>query len=102
MLKYVLGAALMLAGCATRLPRAPEVIPLHGSTPGFVCRSEGLERFVGQPESAEIAAQIQRESGAKTLRWTRPGMAVTMDFREDRVNVQLDGSPLRIVRITCG
>ncbi len=31
----------------------------------------------------------------------RPGEAVTMDYREDRTNIELDGND-RVVRVYCG
>jgi hypothetical protein len=98
----VILAALFLSSCTTPPQPAPEVIPVRGATPGYTCRLDGLERFVGQPANADIAAEIQRTSGARSVRWTGQGMAVTMDFREDRVNVQLDERMAKIVRITCG
>ena len=30
---------------------------------------------------------MKRETGARTLRWVQPGMAVTMDYRDDRLTV---------------
>ena len=44
------------------------------------------------------------EAGLTPDRKTRifgPGAALTMDFREDRVNVELDAAD-RVVRIYCG
>ena len=40
-------------------------------------------------------------SGAKTLQWVAAGMMVTMEFRADRVRVQLDEQS-RVQRVTCG
>jgi hypothetical protein len=85
--------SLALAACAVR-----GEVPL---SPGGKCRAEGLERYVGQPASAENGAAILRESGAKTLRWIPHGSAVTMDFSEQRVNVKLDPQS-RIEAVTCG
>jgi hypothetical protein len=43
---------------------------------------------------------MQARSGARTLRWIAPDTAVTMDFRQDRLNVYVD-SKGRIERFTC-
>jgi hypothetical protein len=40
-------------------------------------------------------------SGARDLRWVAKGMMVTMDFRDDRLTVQLDAAN-RIERASCG
>ena len=85
--------SLTLAACAVR-----GEVPL---SPGGKCSAEGLERYVGQPASAENGPAILRESGARTLRWIPHGSAVTMDFSEQRVNVKLDPQS-RIEAVTCG
>ena len=41
------------------------------------------------------------DSGARNARVVKPGMAVTMDFRQDRVTVQVDAQN-RIERASCG
>ena len=42
-----------------------------------------------------------RLTGAGILRWMRPGDIVTMEFREDRLNLELDGNN-RVTAIRCG
>lgn len=92
MVALVMGAA--AAGCATVGPEA-------AATPGGTCRNDGLQAYVGRPATAEVGAEIQRTSGAKTLQWVAAGTMVTMDFREDRVRVYLDESN-RVQRVSCG
>jgi hypothetical protein len=78
---------LLLAACATASP------PPRVDQSGGVCRQEGLAAFAGRPATAEVGAEIMRVSGARALRWIRPGMMVTMEYREDRVSVWLIASP---------
>ena len=80
-----------LAGCATATP------PVASGT----CNHEALTRFVGQKASAESGAALLRESGARTLRWGGPGMAMTMDFRPDRLTVSYDAAMV-ITAARCG
>jgi hypothetical protein len=40
-------------------------------------------------------------SGAKNIRWIAPGMAVTQDYREDRLNLDTDEKG-KIIRAHCG
>lgn len=87
---------LLLTACAT-VPPGPPILP-----PNAACNADGLDRFVGQPANVEVAAQILDASGARTFRWTGPGIAVTMDLRADRVNADLDESLSRIDGISCG
>jgi hypothetical protein len=65
------------------------------------CRNEGLDRFVGQTASAELGAQLLAASGARTMRWGAPGMAMTMDFRADRLTVSYD-ERMTITSARCG
>jgi hypothetical protein len=94
-------SAALLAGCSTT-PAAGDDIPVRGESPGYACRSEGLSRFFGQIASAAAGAAMMRESGARSLRWTAPDIAVTMDLRSDRLNVELDAAHQRIVGASCG
>lgn len=85
--------ATLLSACATIGPAAP--------TGGGICSNDNLAQFVGQPANAEVGARIQSTSGARTLQWIAAGMMVTMEFRADRVRVQLDEQN-RVQRVTCG
>lgn len=65
------------------------------------CNAEGLNDLIGRPRSDQLGAEAQRRSGARTLRWINPGDAVTMDFREDRLNITLDAQS-RVEGLSCG
>lgn len=83
------------AGCYDERPEpAPPVL-------AGACKSEGLDSLVGKTRSPETEAEAGRLSGAKTFRWISPGMAVTMDYRTDRLNLDLDARG-RITRAHCG
>jgi hypothetical protein len=87
------------AGCTTMA--ADQNPPIHGETPGYECKSAGLDVFVGRDATAEIGSEILAKSGAKVLRWLQPGQIVTMEFRADRVNVKLNAQN-KIEAVTCG
>lgn len=91
---------LAVAACAAMPADEPPPV-VHGQTPGYECRSEGLSSFVGREATSEVGREILARSGAKVLRWLTPGMIVTMEFRSDRVNVHV-GSDNRIQRVNCG
>lgn len=86
----------LLAGCAAA--DGGVVPPTAAEGP---CRNEGLDRFVGQSATAEIGAELLKVSGARTLRWGASGMAMTMDFREDRLTVSYD-EKMAITSARCG
>lgn len=89
-------APLLLAACST----APAT-PVHGVTPGHKCQLAGTGQFIGKEGTAATGGAIKRVSYAAVLRWSPPGVMLTMDYREDRVTVWLDSSR-KITQIKCG
>ena len=86
----------LLAACAGG--EGPASLPPTAEGP---CRNDGLDRFVGQTASASLGAQMLKISGARSLRWGAPGMAMTMDFRPDRLTVSYDDKMV-IISARCG
>jgi hypothetical protein len=101
MLKILPGALLMSAACST-VPAepAPEDVPVHGGTAG-ACNAGRGQSLVGRQPTTELGAEALRLTGARALRWIRPGDAVTMDYREDRLNIELDANG-RVRALRCG
>jgi hypothetical protein len=87
----------ILAACASA--QVGEVAKQAGGE--GACRSEALNQFVGQRADAILGAKMLEVSGARILRWVAPGMAVTMDFRPDRLTVVYDAD-YRITQANCG
>lgn len=65
------------------------------------CRPEALEAFTGKPADEATIKKLVADSGARNARVVKPGMAVTMDFRQDRVTVHVDEQN-KIERASCG
>ena len=82
---------LLLMGCATQPPVAG----------AGHCRAEPAQILLGHAATQELAAQAMKLGGARTVRWIRPGMAVTMDYREDRLNIEMNDAEA-VVSIRCG
>lgn len=78
---------LALAGCVEPVPDLP---------PADACGAPGLQGLVGQPRSVLAAMTF-----AGPVRVIEPGMAVTMDYSPNRLNIELDAGG-RITRVTCG
>ena len=94
------GLMLMAMGC-TPLPPAGdggEEIPVAG---GGRCDASRVQNLVGRQATTELGTEARDRSGASRIRWIRPGDVVTMDYREDRLNIHLDAQG-RIARIVCG
>lgn len=96
MIRLVLPLALLAtSGC--QYDKSPETVP----PPSGKCVADGLTGLTGKTKSEAVTKEALRLSGAKTIRWIAPGMAVTMDYREDRLNLDTDEKG-KIVRAHCG
>ena len=69
-----------------------------GTTP---CDTEAVQAMIGQAGTDALFDKARQDAGARTHRVIRPGDAVTMDFREDRLNIDLDAEG-RITGFRCG
>ncbi|MFN3824516.1 MAG: I78 family peptidase inhibitor [Pseudorhodobacter sp.] len=81
---------LLMALLAACVPQEPAPGPVAS------CGAENFQGLVGQHERALRGIRLPEPS-----RVIRPGMAVTMDFRDDRLNVDIN-ERRRISRIYCG
>ncbi|MFB0873959.1 MULTISPECIES: I78 family peptidase inhibitor [unclassified Sphingobium] len=94
----IMGGLLSLTACAGATGEGPTTTLAAAEGP---CQGEALDAFVGQKASAETGAALLKASGARTLRWGGPGMAMTMDYRADRLTVSYDESMV-ITSARCG
>jgi hypothetical protein len=99
-MKIVFAALLPLTLACTTLPAegGPDEGEGHSNGPCAVVR---LGDLVGRAATRELGAEALRRSGARTLRWIRPGDVVTMDYSEDRLNIRLDARN-RVEGFSCG
>jgi hypothetical protein len=65
------------------------------------CDPEKLTGLTGQTATEAVIQKAVKDSGARNARVLKPGMAMTMDFREDRLSIEVDAQN-RIVRANCG
>lgn len=84
-------------------PPAMEGQPAMEGPPAMegTCSNDPLQQFIGQKATAELGTRMLQVSGARTLRWGGPNMAMTMDFRPDRLTVSYDYDMI-IERASCG
>jgi hypothetical protein len=87
----------LIGACATTEQQHP---PVLGDS-GAVCNADGLADLVGKSATADLGADALKRAGARTLRWIQPGMAVTMDYRRDRLDLHLDDHNV-VTRVSCG
>ncbi|HVI59586.1 MAG TPA: I78 family peptidase inhibitor [Luteimonas sp.] len=88
-------------------PPAAATTPEADAAPGAPdmsaqCSADAAQSFVGKEATDATVADAKAAAGAKgDVRVIKPGQPVTMDFRGDRLNVEVDERNA-IVRITCG
>ena len=92
------GALVMTVACASAPP--PDGGESTGS-PTSACDAGKAQSLVGRPATSELAAEAQRLSGARTVRWLRPGQIVTMEYLAERLNIQVDDQN-KVIAIRCG
>jgi hypothetical protein len=92
-----LALPLLFATAACIPPAEPQTPPPAPDK----CDAAPVQGYVGSHAAGPVVEKIVAESGSRNARVIRPGMAVTMDYREDRVNVRVDDAN-RILSISCG
>lgn len=65
------------------------------------CDAGRLGDLVDQPFTDALRGDALRRSGARAARVIRPGDVVTMDYRADRLNINLTAQD-QVERFTCG
>jgi len=89
-------AAATLSGCASSPPAAG-----GPSVPTGKCNAEGARWAIGSAVNDDVVNRILQGTGSRDARVLRPGQMATMDFREDRVNVDVNDRGA-ITGIRCG
>lgn len=69
--------------------------------PAMTCDPDAGQWAVGKLADDALVAKVKADTGSDRSRVIRPGMAVTMDYREDRVNLEVDEDN-RVLVVRCG
>lgn len=85
---------LAMAACATIPPQGPPMAAAQ-------CNAEGARPAVGRQPSADVVERARVDSGSAVVRVIRPGDAVDMDFRGDRLNLSVNARNA-IDAVKCG
>lgn len=92
-------AMLSVSACAAMGPppmSGPAAAPRAGA-----CNAEAARWAIGQPVDDALVNRVLRETGSRDARVIRPGEVVTMDYREDRVNLDVNERGA-ITGVRCG
>ena len=84
-----MGVGVAIAGCTVTVEPPPS------------CDAAAASFLIGTPATAANVETARLAAGASVVRVLEPGEIVTMEFRADRLNVELDG--LDFIRdVRCG
>jgi hypothetical protein len=100
-MKLAAGGLLIVMAAACATPPAANADEIQERGTGRRCDASRAQGLVGQRATPALGAEAVRLSGAGALRWVSLGAMVTMDYREDRLNIHLDADN-KVAKISCG
>lgn len=83
---------LLLASACTTMPPPP---------PPGQCNAEGARWAIGMSPDPDVVDRVTRDTGSRDVRVLHPGTPATMDYRPDRVNIDVNDRGA-ITGIRCG
>ncbi|WP_132979502.1 I78 family peptidase inhibitor [Pigmentiphaga sp. D-2] len=96
---FALATLAFAAGCAAPVPVA-DTQPA-AQAPQGQCQADAAQTLVGQQLSSVLVEEARKASGAGSARVLRPGQAITMEFNQFRVNVEVNRREV-VTAIRCG
>ena len=98
----VLSASLLaLAACSSQPTGAGDEANATPPAGMAQCKADAARGAVGKVASPELVEQARREAGAGIARVLKPGQVVTMEYRGDRLNVDVDDGNV-VTGVRCG
>ncbi|AGZ34572.1 hypothetical protein C4Q28_17765 [Pseudomonas sp. SWI6] len=65
------------------------------------CDASGADFAIGKPGSAELLEQARKASGSQMARILKPHDVVTLEYRSERLNLNVDERGV-VIRANCG
>lgn len=87
-----------LGACASA-PASDDGGAAAQSTAG--CDADAARSVIGQQATPEVLEQARTAAGAQDVRTLAPGQVVTMEYREGRLNVEVDEANV-VTAVRCG
>lgn len=94
----------VLAACSTAAPPMSDPVPPSNPSPSPApasCNHEPAQSMLGQPATAANVERARQLAGARIARVIKPGMMVTMEYIEGRLNINVDEKNV-MIGIRCG
>jgi hypothetical protein len=117
-LSLFLIATLGLSACATQQDATPpanatpkadmgiENVPAAPATyvpaqPASACNADAAKDAMGKQATDDVLEKARIAAGASVARFLKPNMAITMEYRGDRLNLRTDSND-KVVGASCG
>ncbi|WP_145182670.1 I78 family peptidase inhibitor [Pseudomonas sp. URMO17WK12:I11] len=96
-----LAVAAVLAGCSTGgSSGGGQAVDGTASNDGR-CQASGADFAIGKQGSADLLEQARKASGSQTARILKPRDVVTLEYRSERLNLNVDEQGV-VTRVNCG
>ena len=92
-------AGLLAISACTTPPALPP--PVSGAPVSGQCNADAARGHIGKVATTATVEAARKDAGANTARTLKPGQMVTMEYREGRLNVDVDARNV-ITGIRCG
>ncbi|MFJ4048473.1 I78 family peptidase inhibitor [Pseudomonas hunanensis] len=96
-----LAVAAVLAGCSTGGNADGGAAPAAPAGNDGRCQAGGADFAIGKQASAELLEQARKASGSQMARILKPRDVVTLEYRSERLNLNVDEQG-RVTRVNCG
>ncbi|MBW8368970.1 MAG: hypothetical protein K0M70_14075 [Arenimonas sp.] len=81
-------------------PTPPETIAAPAEETAMTCQADKGQWAIGQIADEALVAKVKADTTSESVRVIKPDMMVTMDYREDRVNLDVDADN-RVTAVRC-
>ncbi|GLO13506.1 lipoprotein [Pseudomonas putida] len=96
-----LAVAAVLAGCSTGGNSGGGGSPAAAAGNDGRCEASGADFAIGKQGSAELLEQARKASGSQIARILKPHDVVTLEYRSERLNLNVDEQG-KVARVNCG
>ena len=91
-------AAILLTACTATSPPMSDPNPPQP----MGCNADAAKpNAIGKVATADVVDRARRDAGAQMARVLKPGQMVTMEYREGRLNIDVDEANV-ITNLRCG
>jgi hypothetical protein len=88
-------------GTADSAASEPTPSPAPAPAETQACKAEAAGGAIGKVATADVVEQARRDAGAAVARTLAPGQVVTMEYRGDRLNLDVDSGNV-VTAVRCG